>query len=111
MSFCLCTSVSGLSGQVSHVFRNIGVERKPIQTCVRSDPLEVAVARLVSGGVGRLICVNSAGHLQGIISLSDVYRYFVDLGQEGLNMRPSRMGGQAEPLDLVMPGGGRGVRH
>jgi len=47
-----------------------------IHCCYKTETLELIVERLIATGVYRLICVDSTNRVEGIISISDILKFF-----------------------------------
>jgi CBS domain-containing protein len=46
-------------------------------TCRRTDTLKTVMERLAATGVHRLICVDAGGHVEGIVSLHDIFAFII----------------------------------
>lgn len=53
-----------------------------LHTCMRSEALISVLRRLVATGAHRLICVDVSGHLQGVVTLDDIFSYFIQRSPE-----------------------------
>ena len=53
---------------------------KPVPTCLRSETLEIIVYRLLTNvGHRSLVCVDGEGHIEGIVSVSDILRFLYEI--------------------------------
>lgn len=55
-----------------------GLVTEPLCTCRLTDPLRTVFEVFAAARVHRLVCVDDAGHALGIVSLRDLFRYFVE---------------------------------
>ena len=55
--------------------------RHPVPTCLRTETLETIVYRLLTnpGGQRFLVCVDGEGHIEGIVSVSDILRFLYEI--------------------------------
>jgi len=54
-----------------------GSPQETLHTCMRSEALISVLRRLVATGAHRLICVDVSGHLEGMVTLNDIFSYFI----------------------------------
>lgn len=55
---------------------NHRTEPRPIRTCTRSDRLLDIIDKLSTFRIHRLMCIDSEGHVEGVVSLNDILRFF-----------------------------------
>eukprot|EP01117_Protostelium_nocturnum_P007484 TRINITY_DN2676_c0_g1_i1.p1 TRINITY_DN2676_c0_g1~~TRINITY_DN2676_c0_g1_i1.p1 ORF type:complete len:538 (-),score=154.97 TRINITY_DN2676_c0_g1_i1:14-1627(-) len=54
-------------------------QKAPFHTCSKKDSLGPILSKLVKTRCHRLICVDSTNRIEGVISLSDILQYFVEI--------------------------------
>eukprot|EP00762_Andalucia_godoyi_P003628 ANDGO_00681.mRNA.1 5'-AMP-activated protein kinase subunit gamma len=70
---------------------------RTLHTCTRKDSLASVMTRLVNNRVHRLVCVDAGGRVVGIVSMSDIFDFFLDQ-QPGYSPPPKRSAGVAQPV-------------
>lgn len=55
--------------------------QESLHTCMRTETLISVLRRLVTTGADRLICIDVAGHLEGVVTLNHIFGHFIQLGQ------------------------------
>merc|ERR1712216_675523 len=70
-----------------------------MHTCMRSESLISVLRRLVATGAHRLICVDVSGHLQGVVTLDDIFSFFTKRSPEDADSAAAKeaAGGDGAP--------------
>jgi len=72
--------------------------QESLHTCMRTETLISVLRRLVTTGADRLICIDVAGHLEGVVTLNHIFGHFIQLGQSQ-RAEPVTAENPAEPED------------
>lgn len=74
---------------------------RTLHTCTRQDSLASIMTRLVNNRVHRLVCVDPAGRVVGIVSMSDIFDFFLNQ-QPGYVPPPKRSAGNAAAVPVAV---------